>query len=349
MEQRTEFLPAQMSWPEWGPIFLDESVWRPVVERICWATGLDDVQTVEAGYPGTCAVFVVNGERIVKLYPPMLPVDAAKESRVYRLLSGRVELLPRLLGAGVYRDRIDWPYLVLAFCPGTPIRELHATLDDASKARIAQQLGATLRTVHTTPMHDAPPFESGVEPWATFVRRRQIDCVRELRAANFFGEPLLREIETFVAGATQELLAQMGAPVLLHADLTEDHLLLVRNEENVDKPAPHSGGDERALYQASALLDWADAEAGAPAYEWIPLWFGLCNRDPALFRAILYSYDPSLTLDRDFYREVLAYTFLHRFGPGIIEHVWRTDGCPAITTLDQLRHWLWPQSAALPL
>lgn len=333
-------------------MFLEEAVWRPVVERICRATGVDSVKTVEAGYPGTCAVFVVNGARIVKIYPPMLPLDGAKEQQVYRLLDGRVKLLPTLLGAGIYPDRIDWPYLVLEFCPGTPIRELYAGLDAASRAQIAQQLGQTLRTVHATPLGNAPTLDPRPVQWISFLRRRRVDSLNELRAANIFAEPLLNEIARFLKHYTadhiNQLLARIVVPVLLHADLTEDHLLLVRSEAAAEPPDPRrAGGHGVSTWRASALLDWADAEVGAPAYEWIPLWFGLCNRDPAFFQAILHHYDPNLALDTSFYRATLAYTFLQRFGAGIIEHVWRRDGCPPITTLDELRAWLWPQSTPL--
>lgn len=335
MGERTEYLPGDIHWSDWGGIFLDVERWRPVVGRIVWAEGLGTVEKIEAGYPGTCAVFVVNGmyngAYVVKVYPPMLPLDGAKEQQVYRLLDGRVDLLPTLLGAGVYPDRIDWPYLVLAFSQGTPIREVYAQLDSADKVQIAQQVGSALRTVHTTAISDAPPLDAQTDQWLAFLQRRRIDCMAELRQAAILSESILVEIETFLDAYLAVRSRETVRPVLLHADLTEDHLLLVNN-------------DERG-WHASALLDWADAEAGAPAYEWVALWFGLCHRDQDLFYAVLKAYNPTLALDESFYRECLAYTFLHRFGPGIIEHAWRGDGSPNIASLYELQQWLWLQPA----
>jgi hypothetical protein len=80
---------------------------------------------------------------------------------------------------------------------------------------------------------------------------------------------------------------------------------------------------------------------GAAEYEWIALWFGLCQRDGTMFREILHVYDPDYQLDAAFWERVLAYTLLHRFGAGIIEAAWQANGRPTLHSLAELQKLLW--------
>ncbi|MCB8945313.1 MAG: aminoglycoside phosphotransferase family protein [Ardenticatenaceae bacterium] len=318
--ERTAFLPGEVSWQNWGSFFLEADLWRPLVRRICEVTAVTSAQHIEAGFPGSCAVFVVDGQVVVKLYPPMMAGDFYRERAVYGLLDGRLPHLPRLLGEGVYPDQLDWPFLLLAFCEGVAIREVFEVMAPDNRLAIAREVGEMLRVVHETAVETLPGNVSTT--WAEFVANRRANCLAELRQKEIVPESVLAECADFLARV------EVGGerPILINADLTEDHLLLV----------PHEG-----QWRISALIDWADTEVGAREYEWIALWFGLCQRDGAMFREILRVYDADLRLDDDFYERVLAYTLLHRFGAAIIEHVWGENGRPAISTLAALRQQLW--------
>lgn len=309
----------------WGGLFGETAVWLPLIHSICQQAGIP-VNTVEAGYPGTCAVFVVDGATVVKVYPPMLPHDFAREREVYQQLTGRLAQMPRLLGAGVYHDRLDWPYLLLSFCPGVPIRELYGQVGRFGERRLGRELGEMLRVVHATPLGGLTAFDTEPVAWRHFLQRRQAAIGAELRQRGSLPPHVVAEAEQFLA----EMMPLLGADerlCLLHADLTEDHLLLV---------------GENGRFSISALIDWADAEVGTVGYEWVALWFGLCNRNLPLFRTILHAYDPTITLDAAFGRQLVAWTLLHRFGAGIIDHVWRLDDQPAINSVGELVRWLWP-------
>ncbi|MCB9432806.1 MAG: aminoglycoside phosphotransferase family protein [Ardenticatenaceae bacterium] len=325
--ERTMFLPNRMDWEVWGGLFTETAVWLPIIYRICQQVGLS-VNTVEAGYPGTCAVFVVNEGTVVKIYPPMLPHDFARECEVYQQLTGRLAQMPRLLGSGVYRDQLDWPYLLLSFCPGEPIRELYQQLERYSERQLGQELGEMLREVHATPLASLQAFDTRPAAWHRFLRRRQAAIGDELRQRGSLPPQVIAEVEQFLA-TMMPLLCADERLCLLHADLTEDHLLLV---------------EENGRFSISALIDWADAEVGTVGYEWVALWYGLCNRNLPLFRSILGSYDPAIALNAAFGRRMLAYTCLHRFGAAIIDHVWRLDDRPVINNLADLEGWLWPEA-----
>jgi aminoglycoside phosphotransferase (APT) family kinase protein len=240
-------------------------------------------------------------------------------------LAGRLDHLPRLLADGIYRDQIDWPYLALQFCPGQPIREVYQILKPENKVSLAHALGRMLRIAHDTPLTNLVTFTPQPEAWQKHMEERRNLCLDEARRQGMLPENVLAEVALFLASVAP-LISADSSLNLLHADLTEDHLLLVEQDNE---------------WQISALIDWSDAEVGAPAYEWVVLWFGACNRDPAMFREVLRAYDPALRFDDAFQCQMMAYTFLHRFGAGIIADTLRRVGQPSIYTLAELQNWLW--------
>ena len=318
----TSYLPADVSWENWGSIFLEADLWQPIVQRICTATAVAPASQIEAGFPGSCAVFVVDKQVVVKLYPPMLKRDFYRERAVYRLLDGRLPHLPHLLGSGIYPDQLDWPYLLLEYREGVAIREVFDEIVPANRLLIARELGKMLRIVHETAVAHVTHFDPSPAACGQFIANRRIQCLDELRAETYLSETVLVEIDEFL----EEIDLDTKRPSLINADLTEDHLLLVQRDET---------------WQISALIDWADAEVGVVEYEWIALWFGLCQRDGAMFREILRIYDPDLVLNEDFLRRVMAFTCLHRFGMKIIDAVLKQDGRPPLRSLADLQTQLW--------
>lgn len=156
-------LPVVSTWEEWRPIFTDADLWEPVVRRICQEEQLAEPETVEVGFPGSCAVFLVDRALVVKIYPPMCRHDFEREGELYRLLSGRSDLpLPHLLAAGTYHDRIDWPYIITEFRPGVAIREVRGRIEPSNMVRIAETLGRTVKAFHATPVIPAPNRWSSV-------------------------------------------------------------------------------------------------------------------------------------------------------------------------------------------
>ncbi|MCI0576829.1 MAG: aminoglycoside phosphotransferase family protein [Chloroflexi bacterium] len=325
-DRRTDYLPAFDAWPEWGAAFTNVTLWRPLLAHLYQQAGLGELGAVEAGFPGSCAVFIVDRQVVIKLFPPFLPQDYERELDVYHLLDGRLEpYLPRLLAHGVYHDRVDYPYLALEFCPGQPIREVRQELSQSDKTIIAREVGWMIRTVHETPLDGVKAFDPRPAAWLAFLEQRRRDYLDELRHKASLPERVLEEVAGLLAVGPN--LPADFRPRLLNADLTEDHLLLVRR---------------LGEWRISALIDWADALVGAAEYEWVALWFGLCGQDPALFREIMQAYDPAFSLDRRFRRQMLAYTFLHRFGPAIVGELLGQPGAPSIHSLADLQSWLWP-------
>lgn len=330
--ERKPDLPTIRTWADWAKIFTDVDVWADAVRAIADRAGLP-IHTIEAGYPGTNAVFVVNSHTgagdapafVVKIYAPFCHEDYELERELHPLLSQHPSLpTPRLLGHGTLMDEIDWPYLVLSFLPGAPIREVRSVISPVELVSISEDLGGLVRALHRIPITSIQSLPSSPEAWRAAGTRHLEQTVEHLRAEAALPLALLDAIPGFVAPMLQP--ASPPELVFVTGDLTEDHVLLQREE---------------AHWTISGLIDFADALIAPRAYEWPALWFGALGRDTASLHAFMKAYDPSQSLDAAFYRRAMAFTLLHEFGGLMITETLRRMGLPEPRTLDELQTLLW--------
>ncbi len=327
---RTYHLPVVHDWDDWRPIFTDSALWRPLIEEI-WAadstlpavTGVEMPDTVEAGYPGTSAVFVVDQEVVVKLFPPMIPHDFEKEQRAHRLLPRDGLHIPALLAEGIIRDRIDWPYLISAYVPGEAWRDCSRRLKIDEQINILKKLGGIIRAVHATTLPTDGDWPSLVA-WQGLVDDRLLHVADELRRQTALSYRIIQEIERLLPSIDWSAFR----PRLCHADLTEDHLLL---------------SQESGQWQIAGLIDWADAEVAPPLYEGVTLWFSLCGRRRDLFDAFLVGYDDGALAKEISVERMLAFTFLHRFGATILNDILPSEEQRAVGDLKALKQLLFPR------
>ena len=320
-------LPEVSDWAEWGSIFTDETVWRPVVERV-WAgdedlrraSGIRHPSTIDAGYPGTCAVFMVSNTVVIKFFPPMVARDYGRELSVYRLIENRVPHIPALLGSGVFQDRIGWPYLVVSRLGGMAWRDVRSAISLAEARAVMAELGRVIRFAHDTPLP-----QSGVWPaardWVALVESRLPRIGSDLTCGTSLHPDVIAEIEREMAA--NDWFATR--PCLLHADLTEDHLLLDRREGS---------------WSMTGLIDWADAEVCDPLYDCVAFWFSICRRDAGLFYAFTEGYGLDIFGGVEIIRRLEACTFLHRFSAGLINEMLTANDQRAMHSLAALRNEL---------
>ena len=326
---RTYHLPPVHDWDDWRPIFTDSALWRPLIGEI-WAadstlpavTGVEMPTRVEAGYPGTCAVFVVNRKVVVKLFPPMLPHDLEKERIVHRLLKRDGLHIPAMLAEGMIQDRRDWPYLILAYVPGVAWRDCVRGLKIGEQINMLQALGEIIRAVHGTPLPPAGDWPS-LDDWQRLIDTRLPHVADELRQQTALSSRIIEEIGQWLSSIDWPAFR----PCLCHADLTEDHLLL---------------SQESGQWQIGGLIDWADAEVAPPLYEWVTLWFSLCRRQHYLLDAFLAGYDGSLSTEVSA-GQMLAFTFLHRFGAAMLNEVLSPEEQRAVGNLKELEQQMFPR------
>ncbi|MBP6016022.1 MAG: aminoglycoside phosphotransferase family protein [Candidatus Promineofilum sp.] len=230
----------------------------------------------------------------------MLPHDFEKERIAHRLLKQDGLYIPTLLAAGAIRDRIEWPYLILDYVRGEAWRDCSQRLRTDEQIAILKELGGIIRVVHATslPLGAAWPLPGA---WQLLVDARLPRVADELRRQTALSSHVVREIEQLLLSTEWSAFQ----PCLCHADLTEDHLLLRQ---------------DAGKWQIAGLIDWADVEVAPPLYDWVTLWFSLCRRRRDLFAAFLAGYEGPQSTEITA-GQMVAFTFLHRFGAGILNEV----------------------------
>jgi aminoglycoside phosphotransferase (APT) family kinase protein len=326
-------LPTDVTWANWADPFLKEEMWTPAVQMVLYRHGLS-AGRIKAGYPGTNAVFVADDRYVVKFYPPMCRKDFEVESGVYRLLKGVGLPLPALLGTGILDSGIEWPYIVMSYCPGEAIRDAWPALSLAGKIHIAQALGRDIRQMHHTSVPPASPVYRTAAEWQSFANAHVAAVVDEIRAAGILSETTQVNLAVFLKEVAPAVIAAVEDVdlCLIDADLTEDHLLI---------------RDDGQGWQVSALIDLADAEYAPREYEWIALWFGLLHREIEPARAFFHTYDSHLRIDEAFRRKAFVFTFIHRFAVDILKDCHAGIDRNRDYAADELLNMLWPPALTL--
>jgi hygromycin-B 7''-O-kinase len=317
-------LPDVQTWTKWGQMFTDVAQWTPAVSEICRQEAIS-YRCIEAGYPGTNAVFILDQAWVVKIYAPFCREDFAHERELYPLLSRNPQIpVPCLRAAGILSDRIEWPYIIMDYLPGQPLREVRHQIDRTNRAEIGVALGQMVRELHRTPLQEIHSLNSSWDHWRHFRQGREASCVEELQRVGVLAAQVLDEVPAFlqsVLGAGRQMPL-----VLVNGDLTEDHILLRRQ-----------GG----RWVVSGLIDLADSLIGEREYEWVAPWLSAFGLDGEWMRAFVQTYDPDTRLDDKWLNRALAFTFIHQFGALCIKDVLRGMGYPDAASLRQLRDLLW--------
>lgn len=274
--------PQHIGWDNWGTLMCDVALFSPLVSEALAAHCLP-LAPIEAGYPGTHAVFRA-GNFVVKLYAPLDISDEYAERRCYRAARG-IPLIPKLYGEGVlHAGGYDWPYIILEHMAGTAVRDIWATMGAHARTEAMRALGTWAKAYHALP----DPF-SPASPLSTkgFVNNRRATATQTAVKLGHFGEMALHNFDALCA---------RERPVLIHGDLTEDHLL-IRNGKY-------------------AVIDLADSMMCFPQAEWICVWFELTRRDPDPFYAFLEASGRNWTVQAR--KDMMTAALLHRFGANIL-------------------------------
>jgi len=317
-------LPAIRTWAEWGSMFTDVARWTPAVRAICRQVDLP-VREIKAGYPGTNAVFVLDGAYVLKIYAPFCHRDFDLERELYPLLAQIPDFpVPHVVAQGVLVDRIRWPYIVMTYLPGEPIREVRGQIPRDNLLEIMTCLGNFVRVLHAAPLTQITSLDTSLEGWQRFVQRQKVRAVERNRRHGVLPLSILKAIPRFITTALQASPA--GPLCLMNGDLTEDHVLLVRQD---------------GRWHISGLIDFADSLIGRSDYEWAALWFSALDRDREALHYFMQGYDANLVLDAAFVQRAMAFTFLHEFSAEIITGTLEALGDPTFTSMGDLQAKLW--------
>ena len=270
-------LPAISSEDDYTKVYADTSVWLPAMKVISARHGLA-VSELRRATLGTNVVFRTE-TRIIKLFSHLWYDDFTCESSALNHVQGLP--VPQLVAMG---ELEGWPYLVMTIVPGLPALEVWGRLDRPVQTSIIEELGRLLRQ-----LHGHPPIAALATDWSSFLRDRITQAEVHHRA----GEPWRSWIRMRLAGFEEPSFE----PVLLNADITEDHVLL---------------SEQGGRWGISGLIDFGDAKMGHAYYDFVaPLAFYTFGQ-PWLARTLVESY--GLRLTGEVAERLTTYCLLHEFG-----------------------------------
>lgn len=273
----TVLLPTIASEHDYSKVYADTSVWLPAAKVIGARHGLAASELRRATL-GTNVVFRTE-TRILKLFCGLWYDDFRSEYAALSHVQGLP--VPEIIAAG---ELEGWPYLVMSIVPGVPALEVWGSLDLKIQTSIMRELGQLLRQ-----LHGHPPVAELATDWSAFLRERIARSDAHHRA----DEPWRTWIRERVTGFAEPSFE----PVLLNADITEDHLLLSER-----------GGS----WGISGLIDFGDARMGHAYYDFVaPLAFYTFGQ-PSLSHSLVESY--GLQLTAEVMGRLTTYCLLHEFG-----------------------------------
>jgi hygromycin-B 7''-O-kinase len=196
---------------------------------------------------GSSLVFRCGDGDWLKITPPFFSDAFDAEVAVTELVRGAPPFaIPEIRITG---DLEDWRYLVSSHVPGTPMGELLGSLGDADFERIADELGAFMGAFHAVPPGG---FDRGFGPWPRYLRRC-LDDAEALHRERGASAEQASEIVRFLA-RWRDWLAALRPAVLIHADLTEEHVLVAEQD---------------GRWRVSGVLDLGDAMVAPAALDLI--------------------------------------------------------------------------------
>jgi hygromycin-B 7''-O-kinase len=314
------------SLKDWSRIFTDAGYWRPLIEEVWRRHGLGHPQEIMPGFPGSNAVFVVDGALVVKIAWPFERDDFYRELELLRLLAPcRAALLtPGVVCDGLIEGEPDWPYFVMEYLPGERLGQVWARVGRADQVAIAEHLGRIVRALHGVRLEGITALETSPAAWARFIERQMAECAGRYRREGGLSPHLIEELPAYLAEA-QPLFPANFTPVLLNGDVTEDHALL----------SPVDG-----RWCITGFIDFGDALVGHAEYEFtcVHLWTFGC--DAELMRAFLCAYGWDGWQAARLGRRMMAYCLLH---PDFRFDSWieRFGGPEHVYSLKELEDRLW--------
>ena len=291
MSARKLLLPSIETREDYEPVYRDANVWLPAMRTICERHSLDKT-LLELAPPGTHVVFRVGLHLYIKLFAPPWSGDFIPERLVLRKLSGRTDLpIPRLVTEGEIEG---WPYIIVTAVDGIPLHEAWNSMGGSDREHIAARCGELINALHST---QTAGLEAIAIDWPTFVESQIQNCKDQLIRTSTDRHWIQSVVE--FTNALPPLFEPGFRPVLLSADVTDEHILV----------AEHGG-----RWELTGFIDFGDAMLGHPYYDFVAPGALITRSSTCLQRAMLLAYGYSSNqLNTTLADQLMAYTLIHRF------------------------------------
>lgn len=248
-------------------------VWLPAVDAIAAQHGGGEARPVAMGMN---VVFALGDDRFLKLFAPQFASEQQAEKVALAHAAGRLSVaVPPVLADGSWEG---WPYLLVGRVAGQPAAALWPTMSRRARSRALSQLGGLIGELGQLDGAALDP------DWTTYQHDLSRSAVERQRKRGASGH-LLAELPSLLRRPPPS-----APPVFLHADLTEENVLL------------------EADGRITALIDFGDARLGPAPYDLVTPLMQLAGTDQRLAAALLEG-----TGRRPDPDALLYYTALHHY------------------------------------
>jgi aminoglycoside phosphotransferase (APT) family kinase protein len=322
--------PSFHSVEDYGRLFTDAAFWQPYVAEAAGRHGLS-AQALRVGLPGTHPVFIVDERYVVKFFSDMFAGDASFpiERDIYRLIARAGGIpAPALVAHGELFGTDGgwpWPYLITSLLAGQNLGE--AALSATEREAVVDWLAPVVRRIHTLPIEYTATLRPSWEAFERFLHAQRASASARRPPWDQLPHPLRDSLDAFLARPL--LLPTGSAPMLIHADLNQDHVL----------GSAHEGG-----WLPTGIIDFGDAKVGDLAYELVALHLGLFNCDKQLLARFLQAYGLPAAQWPALLRRAMTMTVLHEFD--VLGSLCRQfPAAAAAPSLDALAPLIWDPGA----
>jgi hygromycin-B 7''-O-kinase len=260
-----KMLPIDASRAEYAALRGDPARWRDAIVTVAVRHGHVAGPVHPLG--GSNLVAAIDGDLIVKLFPPFLRYQWQSERLALAALDGRLTLAatPRLAHDG---DLDGWPYLIMTRLGGVSLEDVWPAAREPDRIDLLAQIGALIAEVQAI---DPAPLASIGPGWDDFVRTQRASVVA--RHARLGAPPaLVAELDAYLDRAAPDLPRAI-TPVILTGEYTPENL----------RVAPRAGGG----WHITGLIDFGDAWTGPADYDLLGPATFLCAGDAARLRALV--------------------------------------------------------------
>ncbi|MGY4155767.1 hygromycin-B 7''-O-kinase [Bradyrhizobium sp. USDA 4461] len=297
----------------------DSSRWLPVAREIADGHGLS-WGTPHVFATGTNLVVGLDGNLILKLFPPFLRPQFVSERGALAELRGRLGIpIPDLVAEG---ERDGWPYLVITRLAGTVGSEVWPALSDAERERVLAEIGAVIADVQRVPPGSLLTIG---QPWETFLRTQIAQCrARHQR----LGLPakLLASLDDLLRDAT-ELIPMNAPPVILTGEYIPENFLLGRRADG---------------WHVAGLFDFGDVRTGWGEYDLLGPSAFMAAGHPRRVQSLFDGFGiPRSEVNFTLKRRLMALMMLHTASDPL-RHICIADWPDRVDDFVQLQELIWP-------
>ncbi len=289
------------------------------------------------GTAGTFPTVLVDDAYVIKFFGPLFNglESAAIEREMYGLLATNpTRPAPTLLQRGTIGSdgAWSWEYLISSQLPGESygtVRDQFSVENRHDVARFIAEVAASIHRLNPIPLEPSPLTLSW-RTWDTFMERQIRSCTEQHRAWGTLPDQLVDQIAHYLMRTTASAPpVHADSPVVMHCDLTADHIL---------------GEWHWNTWLPTGVIDFGDARVGDHLYELVALHIECFEGDKDLLRTYLVYGGIGAARQPEFSFAAMRMTLLHEFN--VLETVCAfMPEVRQMRTLDQLAAALWDVNA----